>query len=165
MLPNGPIPVEAFYLTPGASGSLQQQIRAMVAAGDSAGDSDRGTGCRRHAGWPASGRQPDHGDAGLFRLVSPDYLTSAGRSGYFVSENAPCAGFSGQRPRPRRWISGLSGRRYSQLPWPARPADWGSYPYPFIYGQADPTLFDHQNWRLCALRALGRRDFEALTSD
>ncbi|OYW51753.1 MAG: GntR family transcriptional regulator, partial [Rhodobacterales bacterium 12-65-15] len=35
----------------------------------------------------------------------------------------------------------------------------------FIYGQADPTLFDHQNWRQCALRALGKRDFAALTSD
>ncbi|MFN3280195.1 MAG: PLP-dependent aminotransferase family protein, partial [Tabrizicola sp.] len=32
-------------------------------------------------------------------------------------------------------------------------------------GQADPALFDHQNWRQCALRALGKRDFAALTSD
>ena len=30
---------------------------------------------------------------------------------------------------------------------------------------ADPTLFDHQNWRLCALQALGRREFETLTAD
>jgi GntR family transcriptional regulator/MocR family aminotransferase len=28
-----------------------------------------------------------------------------------------------------------------------RPENWERYPYPFIYGQADPTLFDHQNWR------------------
>ena len=26
-------------------------------------------------------------------------------------------------------------------------------------------LFDHQNWRLCALRALGQRDFESMTAD
>jgi GntR family transcriptional regulator/MocR family aminotransferase len=46
-----------------------------------------------------------------------------------------------------------------------RPGDWDRYPWPFIYGQADPTLFDHQNWRQCALRALGKRDFAALTTD
>ena len=32
-------------------------------------------------------------------------------------------------------------------------------------GRRDATLFDHQNWRQCALKALGQRDFEALTSD
>ena len=46
-----------------------------------------------------------------------------------------------------------------------KPEDWERYPYPFIYGQADPALFDHHNWRQCALRALGRREFSALTSD
>jgi GntR family transcriptional regulator / MocR family aminotransferase len=51
------------------------------------------------------------------------------------------------------------------VPRVARPEDWDRYPYPFIYGQADPTLFDHQNWRQCALRALGKRDFAALTTD
>ena len=51
------------------------------------------------------------------------------------------------------------------MPRVTRPDDWDRYPYPFIYGQADPTLFDHQNWRQCALRALGKRDFAALTSD
>ena len=46
-----------------------------------------------------------------------------------------------------------------------RPEDWERYPFPFIYGQADPSLFDHHNWRQCALRALGRRDFAAMTAD
>ena len=32
------------------------------------------------------------------------------------------------------------------------------YPYPFIYGQPDERLFDHNSWRLCALRALGQKD-------
>src|SRR5690606_16601828 len=48
---------------------------------------------------------------------------------------------------------------------PVKPGDWRTYPYPFIYGQADPALFDHQNWRQCALRALGKKDFEALSAD
>jgi GntR family transcriptional regulator/MocR family aminotransferase len=43
--------------------------------------------------------------------------------------------------------------------------NWQSYPYPFIYGQADPKLFSHSNWRLCAHQALGKKEFDSLTSD
>ena len=46
-----------------------------------------------------------------------------------------------------------------------KPHDWASYKFPFIYGQADPTLFDHTNWRHCAVQALGQRDFTSLTTD
>lgn len=46
-----------------------------------------------------------------------------------------------------------------------KPSNWRDYRYPFIYGQADPTLFDHANWRLCAVRALGQKDFASLTAD
>jgi GntR family transcriptional regulator/MocR family aminotransferase len=100
-------------------------------------------------------------------LVSGDYLTSAGRSGYFVSETAPLAPeFPASEPRAEAVdFRALTGGRFSQMARVARPEDWDRYPYPFIYGQADPTLFDHQNWRQCALRALGKRDFAALTSD
>ncbi|MDG1102464.1 MAG: PLP-dependent aminotransferase family protein, partial [Ascidiaceihabitans sp.] len=57
------------------------------------------------------------------------------------------------------------GNRYSGGQTPSKPQDWAQYKYPFIYGQADPTLFDHANWRLCALQALGQRDFTPLTTD
>jgi len=57
------------------------------------------------------------------------------------------------------------GQRFAGTATLQRPADWRTYRYPFIYGQADAELFDHQNWRLCALNALGARDFEALTGD
>ena len=46
-----------------------------------------------------------------------------------------------------------------------KPQDWRKFKYPFIYGQADETLFDRQSWRNCALQALGSRDFDSLTSD
>ena len=46
-----------------------------------------------------------------------------------------------------------------------KPVDWRSYQFPFIYVQVDAALLDHQNWRLCAMRALGKRDFDALTGD
>lgn len=162
------IPVEAFYLTPGAQGSLQQQIRAMVTQGILAGR------FRPGQRMPSSRGLAEH--LGISRitvtlayadLVSSDYLTSAGRSGYFVSENAPRAPeFPKTLPRAEAVnFRALTGGRFSQSARVERPEDWNGYPYPFIYGQADPTLFDHQNWRQCALRALGKRDFAALTSD
>ncbi|AZL60667.1 PLP-dependent aminotransferase family protein [Tabrizicola piscis] len=162
------IPVEAFYLTPGASGSLQQQIRAMVTQGILAG--------RFRPGQRMPSSRGLAGHLGISRitvtlayadLVSGDYLTSAGRSGYFVSETAPLAPqFPVSAPQGEAVdFRALTGGRFSGAARVARPEDWDSYPYPFIYGQADPTLFDHQNWRQCALRALGKRDFAALTSD
>ncbi len=162
------IPVESFFLSEGGSGTLQQRIRQMVAEGILAG--------RFRAGdrMPSSRGLALH--LGVSRitvtlayteLVSSDYLTARGRSGYFVSEGVPVQ--PAFRPVPRAagtvdWDARV-GRRFSGMERVARPEEWRAYPYPFIYGQADPTLFDHQNWRLCALQALGRREFETLTAD
>ena len=162
------IPVEAFHLSPEATGSLQQQIRALVAQGVLAGRFRPGQrlpssrGLALHLGISRITVTLAYGD-----LVASDYLTSAGRSGYFVSENAPLAPELPKGPPRAEAVDfrALTGGRFSKVPRVERPEDWDRYPYPFIYGQADPTLFDHQNWRQCALRALGKRDFAALTSD
>ena len=162
------IPVEAFYLTPGATGSLQQQIRTMVTQGILSGR------FRPAARMPSSRGLAEH--LGVSRitvtlayadLVSSDYLTAQGRSGYFVSETAPLAPeFPPSEARAEAIdFKGLTQGRFTRVPKVDRPEDWDRYPWPFIYGQADPTLFDHQNWRQCALRALGKRDFAALTTD
>ena len=163
------IPAETFFLIPGAVGTLQQQIQQMVAEGILRGR------LRIGEKLPSSRKLATH--LGVSRitvtlayteLLSGDYLTARGRSGYFVSENAPRQPEFAMAELPQRdkvdWDR-LTGRRYSSAPDLSRPEDWRSYPYPFIYGQADAALFDHQNWRQCALRALGRRDFEALTAD
>ncbi len=100
-------------------------------------------------------------------LLSDDYITSRGRSGYFVSDNAP------EPPAFPAKSAGLSTVDWSAVLPPdvapalgiEKPTDWASYRYPFIYGQADATLFDGANWRLCAMQALGKRDFAALTAD
>ena len=163
------VPVETFFLVPAAGGTLQQQIRQVVAEAILRG--------RLRAGekLPSSRRLAAH--LGVSRitvtlayaeLLSGDYLTSRGRSGYFVSDSAPRQpDFDLPEARQRDTVDwdAITGRRHSRSPDLAKPDDWRSYPYPFIYGQADATLFDHQNWRLCAMRALGRRDFEALTAD
>ncbi|MDG3579980.1 PLP-dependent aminotransferase family protein [Rhizobium sp. YJ-22] len=46
-----------------------------------------------------------------------------------------------------------------------KPLDWRRYPYPFLYGQMDPSLFDLNAWRDCARRALAREDFILMASD
>ena len=164
-----PIPAEAFFLTAGARGTLQQQLRQMVAEGILSGrfrPGDRmpsSRGLAAHLGISRITVTLAYSD-----LVSSDYLTSRGRSGYFISENAPRQPdfpAVAQGAVEKVDYAALTGARFSRAVSLSKPADWRSYPFPFIYGQADATLFDHQNWRLCAMRALGKRDFEALTDD
>ncbi len=161
------IAVETFFLDPAFEGTLQQQIQQMVAGGILSGRFRPGEKL------PSSRKLATH--LGVSRitvtlayneLMADDYLTSAGRSGYFVSDNAPeppqiSQSFSGDKVDWSRAI----GTRFSGSLQIEKPVNWRSYKYPFIYGQVDPKLFDHQNWRLCAVRALGQRDFDSLTAD
>ncbi|QMU57229.1 MAG: aminotransferase class I/II-fold pyridoxal phosphate-dependent enzyme [Boseongicola sp.] len=159
---------ETFYLDPGHEGTLQKQIQTMVAEGVLSGRFRPGERL------PSSRRLAKH--LGVSRitvtlayseLLADDYLASKGRSGYFISDTAP-------RPRmPTEPASRddavdwprMIGTRWSQGPKLEKPGDWRRFRYPFIYGQADASLFDHRNWRLCALQALGQRDFAAMTGD
>lgn len=163
------IPVEAFFLSPDDEGTLQQRIRRMVMDGILSNLFPAG------ARLPSSRKLADH--LGISRitvtlaytdLVASDYLVSRGRSGYFVSDNAPRTP-EFELPAPDAgpaidWTRAI-GSRFSGSETVTRPANWRDYPYPFIYGQADARLFDHQNWRACALKALSPRDFEATTLD
>ncbi|MEO1732735.1 MAG: PLP-dependent aminotransferase family protein [Pseudomonadota bacterium] len=162
------ISVETFFLNPDASGTLQAKIQQMIAEGILSG--------RFHKGerLPSSRKLAAHLSVSRItvtlaytELLANDYLTSRGRSGYFVSENAPVPPV--YTPPQKRadavdWSAALT-ERFTGGDTPQKPARWQDYKYPFIYGQADPTLFDHANWRMCALQALGQKDFTALTTD
>jgi GntR family transcriptional regulator/MocR family aminotransferase len=162
------LPVETFFLHPDHQGTLQSQIQQMIAQGILSGRFQRGEKL------PSTRKLAQH--LGVSRitvtlayteLLSNDYLTSRGRSGYYVSRNAPAP--PAFKPAPSGpdavdWTRAI-GNRYSGGQTPSKPQDWAQYKYPFTYGQADPTLFDHANWRLCALQALGQRDFTPLTTD
>lgn len=161
------IAVETFFLDPAFEGTLQQQIQQMVAGGILSGRFRPGEKL------PSSRKLAAH--LGISRitvtlayneLMADDYLTSAGRSGYYVSENAPEPPQIDQNPAGDTvdWSRAI-GTRYSGGIQIEKPLDWRSYKYPFLYGQVDPNLFDRQNWRLCAVRALGQRDFDSLTAD
>lgn len=158
-----------FILDPAFDGTLQQQIQRMVSEGILSGRFRPGQrlpssrGLARHLGVSRITVTLAYTE-----LLSGDYLTARGRSGYYVSDTAPRPSeFNVKRSRSADtvdWARAI-GQRFSGTPSITKPPDWRRYQYPFIYGQADATLFDHHNWRQCALQALGQRDFEALTTD
>ncbi len=162
------IAVDTFFLKPDAQGTLQAQIQEMVAEGILSGRFRIGEKL------PSSRRLAVHLGVSritvtlaLTELVASDYLISKGRSGYFVSETAPVPP-SYVPPKPSHdtmdWESAIA-RKFTGGDTPHRPQNWYEYRYPFIYGQADGALFDHTNWRQCALRALGHREFSKLAND
>lgn len=162
------LPVDTFFLRPDAQGTLQAQIQQIVAEGILSGRFPKGEKL------PSSRALAKH--LGVSRitvtlayteLLANDYLESRDRSGYFVSRNAPePPAFPKSAPSEDTvdWGQAIT-QRYTGGVTPVKPSDWTRYKYPFIYGQTDPGLFDHANWRLCALQALGQRDFTALTQD
>ncbi|WP_238368129.1 PLP-dependent aminotransferase family protein [Mesobacterium pallidum] len=162
------IPVETLFLDPAGQGTLQARIQQMIAGGILSGRFRPGEKL------PSSRKLATH--LGVSRitvtlayteLLSNDYLTARGRSGYYVSDNAPEPPPTPPR-RPDRdrvdWTRAI-GQRFSGGATPEKPGNWAEARYPFVYGQADPTLFDHANWRLCAVQALGQKDFTAQTAD
>ena len=159
---------DSIFLDPADGGTLQAQIKRQIVGRVLSGHFRPGDKL------PSSRALATH--LGIARitvtiaysdLVADDYITSRGRSGYFVSENAPTQAVGPPPVAGRSSVVDWSryfGQRTAQ-PTITRPADWRSYRYPFIYGQTDPKLFDHRNWRLCAMQALGQRDFHTLAMD
>lgn len=102
-------------------------------------------------------------------LISQGYLEALPRSGVAVAATVPHRRLRAPAPRMQAarapdWQDWLSDH-----PMPRRvirkPANWRDYRYPFIFGQPDPSLFDHSAWRDCARQALGTRDFGDLAAD
>ncbi len=101
-------------------------------------------------------------------LVAQGYLVAKRRSAFAVNISAPT---------PSEPLE-PAGNSEGQIDWQARlgqdfviaksiikPTDWRRYPYPFIYGQMDMSLFDLAAWRDCSRRALARDDFELMAGD
>ncbi len=163
------VSVDTIFLRPDAPGTLQAQIRQIIAQGILAGR------FRPGERMPSSRRLAAH--LGVSRitvslayadLVADDYLTARGRSGFYVSDSAPRPLDFDPPPAPGPetvdWPRLLGPSIGSSLRM-GKPRNWREFRYPFVYGQADPSLFDHQNWRSCTLMALGAKDFHSLTDD
>lgn len=91
------------------------------------------------------------------QLVDEELLEARERSGYFVpaharvnrSDERAASAAAGGPAWAERLVYHPAGQRNLH-----KPADWLSYPYPFLYGQFDPALFPTNDWRECARQAL-----------
>ena len=103
-------------------------------------------------------------------LLEDGYLDARERSGYFVSERAVEAVRKHPVARPvindeePDWSSHFNMRPGHQENI-SKPTNWQDYPFPFIYGQVDHTLFPLSDWRDCAIQSLGRKWLSTWTND
>jgi GntR family transcriptional regulator/MocR family aminotransferase len=105
------------------------------------------------------------------QLVDQGFLDARERRGHFVNPDAltelPQENRLQRRERPPDapdWSRRISLRpsRQSNI---VKPNDWISYPYPFVYGQFDPSLFPTAEWRECSRMALGVREIRNWAAD
>jgi len=93
------------------------------------------------------------------QLVDQNLLISRERSGYFVSglprqirtEEADRVAWSQGGGDCWSHRFALQPSTYRNI---VKPIDWQDYPYPFIFGQFDPSLFPTNDWRESARAAL-----------
>jgi GntR family transcriptional regulator/MocR family aminotransferase len=101
-------------------------------------------------------------------LASQGYVDTASRSAYRIAGNPPTITLETAMPAEEADDIDWSARLRSTFivaKQMQKPLDWRRYPFPFLYGQMDPSLFDLGAWRDCARRALGREDFELMAGD
>jgi GntR family transcriptional regulator/MocR family aminotransferase len=155
------IPIDTFFLDPKFEGTLQQKIQRMISEGVLVRALHPGceTAFQPETGDPP-GHQPYHRDTGLQRT---GFRRLPDRQGAFGILRFPTAPQRTRFDAPKGVVTDAVdwnraiGQRYTGQVLVEKPVDWRSYPYPFIYGQADERIFDHSNWRQCALQALGKR--------
>ncbi|WP_315831299.1 PLP-dependent aminotransferase family protein [Bradyrhizobium prioriisuperbiae] len=93
------------------------------------------------------------------QLVDQNFLVSRERSGYFVAGlpkhigAATREGVVAPSDADERW-AGRFALKPSATRNIVKPLDWQAYPYPFIFGQFDPSLFPTNDWRESARAAL-----------
>ena len=135
----------------GGDGSLQGRIREMLVSAILDGTLPPGTPV------PSSREMAEH--LGVARntvvlayqqLRDEGYLEARQRSGYFVNGDMLAGRLLPLPPSPagkpmdwerRLWLRPTAQRSIT------KPADWQKHPYPFLYGQFDPTLFPTADWR------------------
>jgi len=105
------------------------------------------------------------------QLVDQGFLDARERRGHFVNPDAltelpgetsqPCREISPDAPD---WHARMTIRPSRQANI-VKPDDWITYPYPFVYGQFDPSLFPTAEWRECSRMALGVREIRNWAAD
>lgn len=93
------------------------------------------------------------------QLVDQNFLVSRERSGYFVAGLPKSLGTGKAERAPRttadetQWTARYAVQM-SRARNISKPLNWQDFPYPFIFGQFDPSLFPTNDWRESARAAL-----------
>lgn len=94
------------------------------------------------------------------QLADEGFIIPRERSGYFVNPEILEGRIDLEAPPPstntptRDWSSRFRFKPSSQRNIEKNP-NWQNYPYPFIYGQFDASLFPTADWRECCRKGLG----------
>ena len=81
------------------------------------------------------------------QLIDEGFLVARQRSGIFVAaERAPPLAELSRLESAQAWTARFAVRP-SEMQQITKPRDWINYPYPFVFGQFDPTLFPANDWR------------------
>ncbi|MGF7008543.1 PLP-dependent aminotransferase family protein [Aminobacter sp. BE322] len=158
-----------FFLDNASRVGLQAQIRETVVSAVLAGRIQPG------AHLPSTRKLADYLNISRItvtlayqELASQGYVEAASRSAYRVAGNPPTNALAANAPQAGGDAIDWSAKLRSSFivaKQMRKPLDWRRYPYPFLYGQMDPSLFDLTAWRDCARRALAREDFEQMAGD
>ena len=105
------------------------------------------------------------------RLVADGHLVSSDRSGIYVHDAMGGRAGAGaritgtaSRPSDARWRDRLS-LKGDHISLNALPPDWEKYPFPFLDGPFDRSLFPVKEWREASRRSLSVSEIESWTSD
>ncbi len=142
-----------FHLDANAKGSLQSQIRELLVQaildGHLPGDSALPS-CRTLAKQLGVGRNTVV--IAYQNLVDEGFLISKERSGHYVNTEIRSTSLAKRKQtnnvEQAGWLDKIKSSP-SRLPHIYKPKNWRESPYPFIYGQFDPTLFPIADWREC----------------
>jgi GntR family transcriptional regulator / MocR family aminotransferase len=110
------------------------------------------------------------------QLVDDDFLEAKPRSGIFVSLNitsiaplaSPAAGklkkVLHSTAHSPNWADRVQ-RSLKNKPTIAKPPNWSQYPFPFVYGTYDTSLFPTDDFRECCSKTLARSQLSHWTPD
>jgi GntR family transcriptional regulator/MocR family aminotransferase len=105
------------------------------------------------------------------QLRDEGYLETRPRSGFFVHPQMVPRSPSTPEPRPAAdpgrhpaWSERLCLHPSAQRSI-VKPADWQRFPYPFLYGQLDASLFPTADWREASMKALNVLDIREWAPD
>jgi GntR family transcriptional regulator / MocR family aminotransferase len=100
------------------------------------------------------------------QLVDEGYLVSRERSGLYVNEEIKAGQVAQGQVQERSLETGTRWRnRFRGAPTPSQdftfPPNWRQYPYPFIEGRFDHSLYPIKEWREASRLALGVKEINS----